>query len=78
MWDKFHKRWIYIVIVLLIGGCVGCAMRGDKPTLIDVVDAVKEACDPNGVSKIEFDNKSAEEPRVKSGVCQSPQVIQVR
>lgn len=73
--DKFHRRWIYAVI-LLVAGCTGCANWGDeKPNLVQVITAVKDACDGT-VLKIEFDNTSTEEPRVKSGICQ--QVIKVQ
>jgi hypothetical protein len=43
MWNKFHKRWIY-ALVLLFAGCAGCAALGGKSGEAGLVDEIAENC----------------------------------
>jgi len=65
------------IVAAIVSHCSGCVGHNEKPTLTEVIKAVKDACETSGgVSKIEFDNQQ-DQTRVDSGSCH-PGKIYVR
>ncbi len=78
LWGMFWRPVLFLFLVAaIVSSCSGCAGNDPKPSLTQVIKAVKDACETSGgVSKIEFDNQG-EETRVDSGSCH-PGKIYVR
>lgn len=69
-WDDFWRPIIFVALLsAIVASCQGCSNTDEKPSLPNVIKAIKDACETSGgVSEIEFDNQR-EETRVESGSC---------
>jgi hypothetical protein len=68
MWDDFWRAIIFVALLSAVVASCSCAMSDDKPTVIEVIGAIKDACGEGNVEELDFENKK-EGPAVKSGSC---------